>query len=286
MKLAELCTIYMIRYSMEYKRSWRHDKQRMIYLEPLKDKDLTEVTREDVELLHKSIGKRGKTTANKVVEQLRHMYNMAIDWEYLPVDFKNPVRKIKKYPTYPSREFVTQEQMPRLLQVVNEYPDRQAANVVKIALLTGMRFSEILNLKWEDVNLESGFLLLNGDKTKNGRAHYLPMPESLIKLFKSIRQVRNNPYVFPGRFEGSRRYHVDAEWRKIRILAGIPKVRFHDLRRTVGSWLIEQTGSLALVGTVLNQTNAHVTRIYSLYHVNQVKDELQRYSERLEAIGL
>lgn len=286
MTLEELCSIYMLRYSIEYKRSWKHDRQRMTYLKPLAHKDLATVTRDDVEALHKSIGKRGKTTANKVIEQLRHMFNMAIDWEYLPADFKNPVRKIKKYPTYPSREFVTAEQMPRLLEVINSYPDRQAANVVKIALLTGLRFNEILNLKWQDINLESGFITLSGDKTKNGRVHHLPMPNTLLKLFRHIHKVPGNQNVFPGRFEGSRRYHIDAEWRKIRVLAGIPKVRFHDLRRTVGSWLIQQTGSLALVGTVLNQTNAHVTRSYSLYQVNQVRDELQKYSDKLEAIGL
>lgn len=237
-------------------------------------------------MLHKSIGKRAKTTANKVIEQLRHMYNMAIDWEYLPADFKNPVRKIKKYPTYPSRHFVTPEQMPKLLEVVNNYPDRQAANVVKIALLTGLRFNEILNLKWQDLDLGYGLIMLSGEKTKNGKEHHLPMPESLIKLFMQIDKSPGNDWVFPGRFHGTRRYHIDSEWRKIRVLAGIPKVRFHDLRRTVGSWLIEQTGSLALVGTVLNQTNAHVTRIYSLYQTNKVRGELQKYSEKLEAIGL
>ena len=284
--LRDFSTIYIERYSKEYKRSWKWDRQRLTYLTPLFDRFLHQITRQDVEFLHKEVGKKGKPTANKVIEQLRHMINVAIDWEYLPVNHINPVRKIKRYPTYPSREFVSVDQMPQLLKVINEYPDKQAANVVKVALLTGLRSNEVLNLKWSDINISAGTLSLPGVKTKNGNDHYLPLPDSLINLFNSIEKVPGNQNVFPGRFKGSRRYHIDAEWRKIRILAGIPKVRFHDLRRTVGSWLIHQTGSLALVGQVLNQTNQHVTKIYSLYHVKQVRTELQKYSDKLTDLGL
>lgn len=278
--------IYIERHAKKNKRSWKWDRQRMVYLTPLFNRKVNSIKRRDVEALHTEIGKRGRSTANKVIGQLRHMINMAIDWEYLPPHHRNPVRKIQLYKTYPSTEFVHENEMPRLLEVINTYPDRQVADVIKVALLTGLRANEILNLKWHEVNLESKTICLSGRKTKNGLAHYLPITDSLAALFSSIPQRTDTDWVFPGRFKGTRRYHVDDEWQIIRELAGIPKVRFHDLRRTVGSWLIEQTGSLALVGQVLNQTNQHVTKIYSLYDIKNIRRELQAYDDKLKGLGL
>lgn len=271
-------------YAKAHKKSWKWDKQRMLYLEPLMDKPIDTITRKQVEVLHAHIGIKAKTTANKAIQQLRAMLNWAIDQEYLPPYHRNPVRKIKMFKLYPSTEFVTMDKMPGLLKVLNEYPDKQATAVIKVALLTGLRFNEVVRLNWEEVDLRGRTIMLKGQRTKNGLPHSLPIVNALFKILSSIE--RRNEFVFPGRFEDTRRHHIDTEWRKIRVLAGIPKVRFHDLRRTVGSWLVQQTGSLALVGEVLNQTNQHVTKIYSLYDKKEVTKQLHAYSQKLEGLGL
>lgn len=286
MTLRALAHLYLEYYSKVHKskRSFKEDRQRLRYMEPLMDKTIDCISRRDVEALHTYLGTTIKTTANKTIEQLRAMLNWAIDQEYLPPHHRNPVRKIKMYKLYPSAEFVNIDKMPGLLKVLNEYPDIQATTVIKVALLTGLRFNEVAQLNWNEVNLKTRTITLKGQRTKNGLPHSLPIVNALYKILSSTE--RRNEFVFPGRFEGTRRHHIDAEWRKIRVLAGIPKVRFHDLRRTVGSWLVQQTGSLALVGEVLNQTNQHVTKIYSLYDKKEVTRQLHQYSQKLEGLGL
>lgn len=286
MTLGQLADEYLD-HSKEYKKSYKWDKQRMIYLKPLLDRSIAGINRRDVKELHKSIGKRGKTTANRVIEQLRHMINMAIEWGYLPQEHFNPANKFSKYPEYPDKEFVHDTKMPALLKVMNEYKDRQAVIAIKMGLVTGVRLNTLQRLKWEDFDTEAGYLKLPGSRNKNGEYHLLPLTEEIIELLGRIRKIDDNPYLFPGRVNGTHRHHIDDSWREIRKLAGLEKVKFHSAtRRTLGSWLIKQTGSLALVGQVLNQSNQHITKIYSLYQNDHVKHELAIYTRKLKDIGL
>lgn len=74
---------------------------------------------------------------------------------------------------------------------------------------------------------------------------------------------------------------IDKAWQKIRKEAGLSDVRLHDLRRTVGSWVVQATKNLPLVGDVLNQTNQNVTRVYSRFTNDHVRDALTAHADRL-----
>lgn len=276
-------------YSKEYNsaKTYRENKQRALYLKPLFKRPLDSLTTRDMRELHKSVGQRGKPTANKVLEQMRHMINMAIEWGDLPTEHFNPAKKFKKYPTFPDSNFVEDTQMPKLLEVMNSHPNRLAVLAIKFGLITGIRLNQLQALKWSDVNTEAAKLYLPGKRNKNGENHILPLTQVHLDLLSQIRKNDDNPYIFPGRTKGARMWHLDRDWREIRRKAGLEHIKFHSgTRRTLGSWLIQQTGSLALVGQVLNQTNQHVTKIYSIYQTDHVKQELEIYTERLKKIGL
>lgn len=284
--LGQLAVEYLERHSKEYKQSYKWDKQRMTYLKPLWDRSLSSLSRRDIEDLHRSIGKRGKTTANRVLEQLRRMINVAIDWGYLPREHYNPAKGFRRYPEFPDKKFVHDTQMPKLLQVMNDFPDKQAVIAIKLALVTGLRLTSLQSLRWTDFNLDARILHLPGNRNKNGEDHIFPLTEDIMEFLGTIRQKDGNPYLFPGRFNGTHRHHIDDKWREIRLLAGLGNLRFHSAtRRTLGSWLIKQTGSLSLVGQVLNQTNQHVTKIYSIYQDEHVKQEMDTYTRKLKDMG-
>ena len=65
---------------------------------------------------------------------------------------------------------------------------------------------------------------------------------------------------------------VDQAWRRLRLIARVPDARLHDLRRTLGSWVTQRTGSLALVGALLNHSDPRVT----LEHYSRFADEHRR----------
>jgi integrase len=65
----------------------------------------------------------------------------------------------------------------------------------------------------------------------------------------------NNPYIVCGAIPGKPLIYLDAMWRRVRKKIGLHDLRIHDLRRTVGSWLVKDGASLHLVGAVLNHKN-------------------------------
>jgi len=127
------------------------------------------------------------------------------------------------------------------------------------ALLLGTRKRELLQIRGSDIDAERWTVRLAN--TKNGRPHELPLARQAQEILNALPRERGNSHVFPGRFEGESLSvpTIDQAWRRVRIAAGVPDVRLHDLRRTLGSWVVQQAGSLALVGALLNHSDPRVT---------------------------
>src|SRR5437870_2504963 len=74
-------------------------------------------------------------------------------------------------------------------------------------------------------------------QTNADRRHLLPLPAPLVTVLEALPRVDGNRYVFVGRDDTGHLVDLKRAWDRIRDEAGIPDVRIHDLRRTVGSWL-------------------------------------------------
>ena len=74
-------------------------------------------------------------------------------------------------------------------------------------------------------------------------------------------------------------------WDRIRLKAGIHDVRFHDLRRTVGSWLAGSGESLQLIGKVLNHSDVSTTAIYARLNLDPVRQALERNATKMLEAG-
>ena len=94
-------------------------------------------------------------------------------------------------------------------------------------------------------------------------------------------KVEENPYVFPGQNSTGHLQNMKRTWDRIRVKAGIPDVRFHDLRRTVGSWLAGSGESLQLIGKVLNHRDVSTTAIYARLNLNPVRQALERNASKM-----
>lgn len=99
-------------------------------------------------------------------------------------------------------------------------------------MLTGCRHSEILKLRWEQVDLEAGELNLPDTKT-GGRA--VPLAPSAVRLLETLLRDEDNPRLVTGRTPGSHLTDLQHPWRRIRARAELPDVRIHDLRHSFGS---------------------------------------------------
>lgn len=123
--IAELCTAYLERYAKARKRSWRFDEQRIAkFIVPewgtLKAAALK---RMDVAALHRRVGATHPYAANRIVELVSKMFELARLWGIVEEDHPNPGRRIEAFHEIKRERWVTQEEMPRLGVAIQAEPN-------------------------------------------------------------------------------------------------------------------------------------------------------------------
>ncbi len=132
-------------------------------------------------------------------------------------------------------EDLTPSQLESLLVAIDNDPNIDVGNMMKMALYTGMRRGEIFNLKWNDVNLETGFIFIRDPK--GGADQKIPINDMARDLLNSIHRTRS-PYIFPGQ-SGGKRTSTGVAGKRIRKNAGLPDDfrPMHGLRHAYASML-------------------------------------------------
>ncbi len=132
-------------------------------------------------------------------------------------------------------EDLTKEQLQRLLEAIDADENRQVAAIMKMALFTGMRRSELFRLQWEHVDFHQGFIRIVGPK--GGKEQKIPINSAARQLLENHNRT-DSPHVFPGK-DGAQRVSAQKALRRIRERAGLPKDfrPLHGLRHTFASEL-------------------------------------------------
>ncbi|HUV50123.1 MAG TPA: site-specific integrase [Anaerolineae bacterium] len=132
-------------------------------------------------------------------------------------------------------EDLTSEQIKDLLKAIDNDIHPQAGPIMKLALFSGMRRSEMLKLKWEHVNFDRGFI--NIVDPKGGTDQVIPLNDAARELLKNHPRTES-PFIFPGR-EGKQLVNISKPINKIKRKAGLPaKFRpLHGLRHVFASML-------------------------------------------------
>lgn len=130
------------------------------------------------------------STVNRLLATLKHMVNKGVQWEMAGDGALKQVRNVKLLPENNRRlRFLSIEECQRLVECCH----KDLKPIVIVALNTGMRRSEIFGLKWEQVDLKHGFILL--DVTKNGERREIPINTTLEYLFKEMSHSVESVYV-------------------------------------------------------------------------------------------
>jgi integrase len=260
------------------KRSARDDRGMLdTHLLVFRTRKLTDLSRNDIARLHAKIGAMAPYRANRLVALLRKMFNLAQDWGLYVGE--NPATRIQLFREESRDRFVQPDELPRLFQAIAEEPNLYVRTMVWTALFTGARRSEVLTMRWDDVSLTRAEWRI--PQTKAGRPHRLPLPAPLVVLLRSLPRAEGIPFVFPGHNGAGPIQNIKRAWDRIRVKAGMPDVRFHDLRRTVGSWLAGSGESLSLIGKVLNHRDVSTTAIYARVSLDPVRQALERHASKM-----
>ena len=131
--------------------------------------------------------------------------------------------------------------------------------IVICALQTGMRRGEIFNLKWENIDFELGYIELL--KTKTGKARKIPISTSLREVLENIKPI--SEYVFINPQTNKPYTDIHNSFGTVLEKANIQSFRFHDLRHTVATRLVEKGIDLVVVKEILGHSKIDTTMRYA-----------------------
>lgn len=283
--IRHLCEAYLERHAA-HKRSLRDDRRRIEQriLPAWGNRKADSITRADVAALHSRIGQDAPYEANRTIALLSKMFELARRWGFVPENASNPAHGIDKYREHKRDRWVTYEELPRVTAAIAQEPNLYVRAALWLYLLTGVRKTELLKARWEDIDLVRCELRL--PETKAGRIHYVPLSPPAMSLLERMPRETGNPHLLPStKVPGHHLVNIEKPWRRVRKAAGVEDVRLHDLRRTVGSWLAQAGNSLPLIGRVLGHTNASTTQIYARLGDDPARKALAEHGERIAAVA-
>jgi len=209
---------------------------------------------------------------------LSHAFSIAVnEWEWLD---SNPMAKVKK-PTLPRPRvrFLNDTERNKLLLACKASPCSYLYPVVVMALSTGARYSEIMNLRWRDIDMKRGVARL--EQTKNGERRSLPLVaaafDEVLRLHHTSKAAPSD-YLFP-RSDGLAPMEIRKHWEAALKSAEITDFRFHDLRHTAASYLAMNGATLAEIAEVLGHKTLQMVKRYahlSDLHVASVVERMNR----------
>jgi len=213
-----------------------------------------------VEQLQTDLMNRGlkNSSCNKVLTILKHMFTKAVEWDMVESETLKRVRKVKLLRDDSKRlRYLSIEECQTLINSC----DPHLKPVVITALNTGMRKGEILNLKWDNIDLRHGFILL--DITKNGERREIPINDTLRQSLQAITRRLDIPHTFYDHVTGNRYQDVKRSFKTALRKAGIRDFHFHDLRHTFASHLIMAGIDITTVKELLGHKTLTMTLRYS-----------------------
>ena len=217
--------------------------------------------------------------ANHALDLLRQIMNFAIERDHLDT---NPARSVERNPGRVLTRFLSRDEIARLHRVLDSqtrHSRREQADVIRLLLLTGCRRSEIVRLRWSEVDRDK--LVLADSKTG-------PRTVTLNTQARRILERRPrgvSPFVFPSpRDPGRPRSRNLPFWYRARREAGIEDVRLHDLRHTHASHAVMNGVPVPVVSRLLGHSDVRSTLRYAHLGDREIEAAAERVGQSIAAL--
>jgi integrase len=214
---------------------------------------------------------RSPATINRMRAALSAIFRYGIDEGLLK---RNPVEGVRGRTENNKRlRYLSEEERMALLCACHQSHWDQLHLLVLMALMTGARQGELLNLHWQDLDFTARTAYL--EQTKNGERRVITLPHPVIEALMAFREA--DGLIFPGEKYPQKPYNFRKHWNKALDVTGIENFRFHDLRHSAASYLAMGGASLLEIADVLGHKNLETTRRYahlSIEHKRDLTDQL------------
>lgn len=248
------------------------------YLKPtFGEKEPAEVLTLDLDRMRSRLLKQGKSpqTVKHVLALFKRLVRFGVKKGLC--DSPDPRKQTISMPRVDNEttEDLDADELARLVQAIEDEPNIQAANFMRMALFTGMRRGELFKLEWRDVDFERGFIHIR--HPKGGKSQKIPLNDAARGVLEGHPHVDGTPYVFPGQ-GGKQRVTIQVASNRIKARAGLPADfrPLHGLRHLFASTLASsgQVDMLTLQ-KLLTHKSPQMTKRYS--HLRD--DALKQASE-------
>lgn len=220
---------------------------------------VADLTASQCDDLHRTISVSRPTRANRVIEVLRKALNLAVRWEWIA---RNPASGARRNPEPKRARYLSRAEVNRLVQALEDHPERISADALLFMLLTGCRRGEALNARWDHFDRRNRTWTKPSSETKQRREHRVPYSQAVASILERQRAEPGGTFVFPGRL-GAPLVEVRRTWLKVCETADLDQVRIHDLRHTFASLLASSGQSLLVVGELLGHSTSQTTKRYT-----------------------
>lgn len=238
----------------------------------------------------RAIVKGGAGTARRTLTTAAAMFAWGMEHGLVK---SNPFASVKLAAAPVRERFLSREEAASLLDALDaleasKIVDQRFGDAIRLLLLTGARKTEILGLKWSEVDVARKLILLPPERTKaggqNGERRIFLSPSALqILARRRLKDAKREDYVFPalrgeGHIIGVRRVFAKACEE-----AKLEGVRLHDLRHSFASFAVADGASLFLVSKLLGHANSRTSERYAHLSGDPLQDAVGAISERLMA---
>jgi integrase len=246
---------------------------------------LDAINNADVRRLHSNILAKHPTMANRVIELVRVIYAHAIK---LGFSGSNPASEVEEYKETKRERFLESGELPRFFSALAEDSSKDFKDFALLALLTGARRTNILSMRWKDVDFERSVWRIS--ETKNGSPQEVPLVEeatAILQERKPANDEAKSPYVFAAKSKSGYMTPPKKRWQALLKRASLEDLRIHDLRRSLGSWQAITGASLVIIGKSLGHKSPNSTMIYARLNQDAVRSSISTAtSAMLEAAGV
>ena len=261
-------------YVKQRKRSWDRDEE--LYRLRIKDvfgaKRLNQVTRLQIQTFHSDLLDSGlaAATANHHIKLIRHMLNLAVEWEMLD---KNPASRIHMFAEDNKIErYMDDVQLAKLLEVLRTDSSRSVCLIAMFLLATGCRLNEALSATWSQVDRDKRVWRIPASNSKSKRMRPVPLNETALDVLNQLTTEGVYTHLFINKKTKKPYVNIAKVWERLRSEAELPHLRLHDLRHQAASNLINSGSSLYIVQQILGHSDPSVTQRYSHLSMKTLND--------------
>ena len=269
-----LFTEHYLPYVTPRKRSWDRDEE--LYRLRIKDvfgnKRLNQITRLQIQTFHSGLIAEGlaAATANHHVKLIRHMLNLACEWQMLDI---NPASRIHMFEEDNQQErYMNDVQLGNLLEVLRTDSCRSVCLITMFLLATGCRLGEVLSATWSQVDKDKRVFRVLASNSKSKRMRPVPLNDTAIEVLNQLDTEGQYEYLFINKKTKKPYVNIAKVWEKLRAKARLPHLRLHDLRHQAASHLINSGSSLYIVQQILGHSDPSVTQRYAHLSMKSLND--------------